>query len=491
MKTCPNPDCPDRKKHGVAGEYRDDVDTCPSCGQALSGRAGAPPVGAAAVPAVGAAPDRGPDRRLVFTALAVVGAVVLSIVWLPGARDVHGVEDAGAGLAGLFTLAPEFLSWAALGVQPFLTAFVVVEVVALVVPALRARRLAGAAARRPLTVAALWLGLALLLVQAGTQAIWFLTLRPVDAYAAVHESPRAVLFGVSLIVGSGVLLWLANVVARRGYGNGLAVVVGAGLLWNLADWAYYGVMAIQSGEVAPARAAVIAAGAGALVWLTLRYVGDADRERALPRPASGIVPVVWAVSLLTVPATLQSLFEFESELVSQLVPGTLLYAGAHLVLAGLLTPFCLWLFARDALIGSARERFGVTAAREDVGVGSLRFSVGSNLALAGLGVLAAWAGLFFPVITVVVLTAIAKDLAGEARFGREHGALASAGSLQRLYLVEPALSVLEDEGIPAHPRALSHRTLWQFFAPWLPVELLVPVEHEARARALLDERMGA
>ena len=42
----------------------------------------------------------------------------------------------------------------------------------------------------------------------------------------------------------------------------------------------------------------------------------------------------------------------------------------------------------------------------------------------------------------------------------------------------PVLAALEATGIPAFPRARAYRTLFHFFAPWAPVELLVP---DARA----------
>jgi hypothetical protein len=85
-----------------------------------------------------------------------------------------------------------------------------------------------------------------------------------------------------------------------------------------------------------------------------------------------------------------------------------------------------------------------------------------------------------------VVTAVILDLVAEWRFRRRHGALVPVWPLHRLYAVDPALDLLHAAGIPAHPRSVHARTLLQFFAPYLPVDLLVPEADAARARALLS-----
>ena len=53
------------------------------------------------------------------------------------------------------------------------------------------------------------------------------------------------------------------------------------------------------------------------------------------------------------------------------------------------------------------------------------------------------------------------------------------------------LKALSAAGIPAFPRGRRHRTLWNFFAPFVPVEILVPIEHAPRAEALLVPFAGS
>ena len=81
------------------------------------------------------------------------------------------------------------------------------------------------------------------------------------------------------------------------------------------------------------------------------------------------------------------------------------------------------------------------------------------------------------VLEVAILVAVARDLRGEAGFRRRAAVpLVTALPVHRVYAVEPALQALAAAGIPAFPRALRYRTLFHFFAPWAPVEILVPAD---------------
>jgi hypothetical protein len=57
--------------------------------------------------------------------------------------------------------------------------------------------------------------------------------------------------------------------------------------------------------------------------------------------------------------------------------------------------------------------------------------------------------------------------------------------------VDKALLALENAGIPAFPRAVHHRTLWHFFAPYIPVVIMVPKSKSEEAGAILRAKMLA
>lgn len=94
------------------------------------------------------------------------------------------------------------------------------------------------------------------------------------------------------------------------------------------------------------------------------------------------------------------------------------------------------------------------------------------------------------VFAVAVVLAVASDGWGEIRARAGAPALVSVCALHRMYLVEPALRALSSAGIVAHARARRYRMLFHFFAPWTPVEVLVPPERAAEAEALCAHVAG-
>jgi hypothetical protein len=59
--------------------------------------------------------------------------------------------------------------------------------------------------------------------------------------------------------------------------------------------------------------------------------------------------------------------------------------------------------------------------------------------------------------------------------------------VHRVYEVEPALAALSAAGIPAWARGVHARSTLHFFAPYFPIELMVPPERSAEAHALLEK----
>ena len=85
----------------------------------------------------------------------------------------------------------------------------------------------------------------------------------------------------------------------------------------------------------------------------------------------------------------------------------------------------------------------------------------------------------------VVLAAVLLDIFHEMRARRLLNDAVVVGELHRIYALDVALALLEREGIQAAPRTVFHRTLLQFFGPYLPLQLLVPRQDAKRARKLL------
>ena len=86
--------------------------------------------------------------------------------------------------------------------------------------------------------------------------------------------------------------------------------------------------------------------------------------------------------------------------------------------------------------------------------------------------------------------AVVLDVAAEWRARRRAVELETVWEEHRVHALDPALEALRDEGIDAHARGLHHRALLHAFGPFVPVHLMVPVDHAARARRLLADLLG-
>jgi hypothetical protein len=85
---------------------------------------------------------------------------------------------------------------------------------------------------------------------------------------------------------------------------------------------------------------------------------------------------------------------------------------------------------------------------------------------------------------------VVMDLAAEWVARTAQRDLVAVWPLHQMTHVSPALHILGNAGIPAHPRAAYHRALLQFVGPHVPVEILVPRARAVEAQAKLLELLA-
>jgi hypothetical protein len=165
-------------------------------------------------------------------------------------------------------------------------------------------------------------------------------------------------------------------------------------------------------------------------------------------------------------------------------------AAACLVLA--------WAFNQPRVVAEAWPRAGVPEVDAQQTQTGVRAAFARALAVALLiccGLLAlqwfcADAGLRVSLVGATLTACVVADVVGELRFRSRQGAVAGVWPVHRLYLLTPLLRALDAADISAFPRARRYRTLWNFFAPFAPVEILVPIGDAARSEAILRPLAG-
>ena len=272
-------------------------------------------------------------NRIWFTIGALIVFRFLSFVPLPGVNplvlaDLY--DTARGGILDLFNTfsggSLERMSLIALGVMPYITASIVVQLAASLHPALAALKKEGATGRQKLNQYTRYGTVFLCAIQG-----WFLA-SGLEAYAAQSGLQAVVQPGVmfrvgavvSLVGGTMFLLWLGEQITSRGIGNGVSLIIMAGIVAQFPSFAANMFEGGRSGSISP----VIIIGFFAMVVILILFICFMERaqrrlliqypKRATQRGmmqadrshlplklnTAGVIPPIFASSLLLLPLTI-------------------------------------------------------------------------------------------------------------------------------------------------------------------------------------------
>ncbi|MDI1479803.1 DUF2007 domain-containing protein [Polyangium sp. y55x31] len=499
MKVCPNVACSHRQRTGTPAEYDVDRPDCADCGAEL---VDGPAYDAAPSSETAARPlPPGFRSRVVVTivalAIAVAGPWLLS---LPGIRT---------DLSSELPLART--SVFAMGLQPILTAALLVEIVAWLVPSLRPLRHAGPEGREKLGRAVIIVGMTLAVLQAyGVARSWL--------YFDRETSPFLIIG--SLLAGTSLLVLLATWVTRRGLGNGFALLflgpefVEQAVIFNGLVHGVFQREPLTAPEIArivAIPAVLVGATVACARWPGRRYEGVHARSTGaepyrrgagpvgaepppLRLPASGITP---ALVLATVAGML---FTFSK---AQIIPydaiaWTFSREGAPLVIRLVVTAVLVlvfgWAFqtptARDVLWRRVRE-FSPKSRPLDEGDAEVLAAIRATvLPLCIFVVLPLFVDVgpgttpyYLPLLTMYVL-----DLVAEVRARMQfEGELVSVWPEHRVFAADMVAAVLRSEGIPVLLRGVLYRAMARFVHPFVPIEVMVPASRAEDATRIVRQ----
>ena len=266
------------------------------------------------------------------------------------------------------------LSVFAMGVMPYISASIIIQMMSMVVPSLMELRKEGESGRRKMTE----------YTRYGT--VFLALFQSFAAATALAKGGMTVITGwqflfiatITMTTGTLFLMWLGEQITERGVGNGISMIILAGIVAGLPGAIGGTVEAVSSGEMqGPFALLLIVLVLGTTAFVVFveraqrripvnyakRQVGRrmyAGQSSHLPFKInmSGVIPPIFASSLLLFPATLASFLGANSEgpLASamQSVAAALGYGQPlHLVIyAVLIIFFC---FFYTALVFNARD----------------------------------------------------------------------------------------------------------------------------------------
>jgi preprotein translocase subunit SecY len=318
-------------------------------------------------------------RRIIFLLLALVVYRIGAHIPVPGIDPVQLQQLFKGQSGGILNLFNMFSGGAlsrftvfALGIMPYISASIIMQLMTYVVPTLEALKKEGEAGRRKITQYTRYGTLVLAIFQSLGIAL------------ALEGSPGLVLspgFGfrmtavVSLVAGTMFLMWLGEQITERGLGNGISILIFAGIvaglpsaMGGLFELVRTGAMSIIACLfilvlVVVVTFVVVFVERGQrkiLVNYAKRQVGNkvyGGQSSHLPLKLnmSGVIPPIFASSIILLPATIVGWFatgegmRWLKDLSAMLSPGQPIYV---LLYAGMIIFFC---FFYTALVFNSRE----------------------------------------------------------------------------------------------------------------------------------------
>jgi len=299
----------------------------------------------------------------------VIGALVVyrlgSFIPVPGVDPaaMSTFVQQGGGLLNMFNMfsggALSRFSIFALGVIPYISASIVVQMMGSVLPSWQALKKEGESGQRKLTMYTRIGTVGLCIVQSFGIAV-ALQGQSVAGASVVYMSGPSFVFSavVGLTAGSMFLMWLGEQMTERGIGNGISLLIFAGIVAGLPGAVMQTLKMANSGQlqVLPALMVILIVllVTAFVVWveraqrrITVNYAnrgggrqGYKNQTSHLPLKInmSGVIPPIFSTSLLMFPATAIRWFGHGNEsrflqmVTTELAPGQTMYNVINAIL---------------------------------------------------------------------------------------------------------------------------------------------------------------
>jgi len=318
-------------------------------------------------------------RRLVFLLLALVVYRMGAHIPVPGI-DPNALAELFKGQqGGILSLFNMFSGGAlsrftvfALGIMPYISASIIMQLMTYVVPTLEALKKEGEAGRRKITQYTRYGTLGLAIFQSLGIAI------ALEGSQGLVISPG---FGfrmtavVSLVAGTMFLMWLGEQITERGLGNGISILIFAGIAAGLPSAIGGLIELVNTGAMSTLACMFILLVVAAVTFIVVfvergqrkilvnyakrqvgnKVYGGQSSHLPLKLNMSGVIPPIFASSIILLPATVVGWFatgdglRWLKDLAGLLAPGQPIYV---LLYAAAIIFFC---FFYTALVFNSRE----------------------------------------------------------------------------------------------------------------------------------------
>lgn len=318
-------------------------------------------------------------RRLVFLLLALVVYRVGAHIPVPGINPQQLEQlfnDQQGGILSLFNMfsggALSRFTLFALGIMPYISASIIIQLMGYVVPAFEQLKKEGESGRRKITQYTRYGTLGLALFQSLGIAM------ALESSSGLVMSPGLgfrVTTVVTLTAGTMFLMWLGEQITERGLGNGISILIFGGIAAGLPGAVGGLLELVRTGAMSIIVALLIVVVVGFVTYFVVfvergqrkilvnyarrqvgnKVYGGQSSHLPLKLNMSGVIPPIFASSIILLPATVANWFSTGSSMTwlkdisATLSPGQPIYV---LIYASAIVFFC---FFYTALVFNSKE----------------------------------------------------------------------------------------------------------------------------------------
>ncbi len=252
----------------------------------------------------------------------------------------------------------------ALGIMPYISASIIIQLMVAVFPFLERLQKEGESGRKKITQYTRYGTIVLSIIQGfgiavGLESMGLGGQKVVMTDMSVWGFRSLTI--LTLTAGTAFVMWLGEQISERGIGNGISLIIFAGIVTGIPAASLQTWSLMQTGEITLfviLLVAVIIVGViGAVIYFETanrkipvqyakrmqgnRMTGGQHSHLPLKINASGVIPPIFASSILAFPATITGFTQIEwvQSIGSQLMPGRMLY---NIVFVALIFFFCFF-----------------------------------------------------------------------------------------------------------------------------------------------------
>ena len=280
-------------------------------------------------------------NKILFTlailALYRLGAFI-PVPGIPYSEFATAYEEASGAVGGAaMTLIDVFSGGAlshfsvfALGIMPYITASIIMQLMQGVIPAVGRWAKEGDAGRRKITQATRWLTLALGFIN----AVGYLFLFQSSSYGVVLPEPKiltSMIIVFTLVAGTAFIMWMGELITQRGVGNGMSLIIFTSIVSRVPSAIFQSATSQADAGMGIAVTllilAVVALAIPSIIFVERaqrripvsyakrmqgrKMVGGQSTYIPLKVNAAGVIPIIFASCLIYFPAQIAVLFNVQ------------------------------------------------------------------------------------------------------------------------------------------------------------------------------------